>query len=69
MREDTGIEPQVIVTDHADKLELTGNCDFESLVRARWRKEHEGFIAIDVTEPNDDEATKESDGSDENVKD
>ncbi len=38
----TGIRPQIIVTDHADKLELK-NGDFESLVNGRrWRKR--GFI-------------------------
>ena len=40
----TGIEPQVIVTDHADKLQLTGDYDFESMVRARWRAKNEGLI-------------------------
>ena len=33
----TGIEPQIIVTDHADKLKLSGATEFESLVRAKWR--------------------------------
>jgi hypothetical protein len=34
---ETGIEPQVIVTDHADRLDLK-NADFESLVKGRrWR--------------------------------
>ena len=42
--ENTGIEPQIIVTDHADKLKLSDDCDFESFVRARWRAEGEGFI-------------------------
>ncbi len=41
--EETGIEPQIIVTDHADHLELNDNVDFESLVNGRrWRKG--GFI-------------------------
>ncbi len=40
---DTGINPQIIVTDHADNLDLD-SIEFESLVRARWRKEGEGFI-------------------------
>ena len=39
--EQTGIEPQIIVTDHADHLNLTEGT-FESLVRARWRTR--GFI-------------------------
>jgi hypothetical protein len=41
--EETGIEPQIIVTDHADHLTLDNNVDFESLVNGRrWRKR--GFI-------------------------
>lgn len=41
--EETGIEPQIIVTDHADHLKLDNNVDFESLVnRRRWRER--GFI-------------------------
>jgi len=36
--EDTGIEPQIIVTDHADNLKLLDGTDFESLVKGRrWR--------------------------------
>lgn len=39
---ETGIEPQIIITDHADKLELDG-VDFENLVDGRrWRTR--GFI-------------------------
>lgn len=43
--EQTGIEPQIIVTDHADKLKIcndTTTATFESLVRSRWR--NRGFI-------------------------
>lgn len=41
--EETGIEPQIIVTDHADHLKLNNNVDFENLVNGkRWRKR--GFI-------------------------
>ena len=41
--EETGIEPQIIVTDHADHLKLYNNIDFESLVNGRrWRQR--GFI-------------------------
>lgn len=40
--EETGIEPQIIITDHADKLELD-SMDFEDLVNGRrWRTK--GFI-------------------------
>jgi hypothetical protein len=38
----TGIEPQIIVTDHADHLKLLDGGEFESFVRARWRTR--GFI-------------------------
>jgi hypothetical protein len=41
---ETGIEPQIIITDHADNLELDG-VEFESLVNGRrWRQR--GFIAM-----------------------
>ena len=40
---ETGIEPQIIITDHADRLELE-DVKFETLVNGRrWRKR--GFIA------------------------
>lgn len=40
--EETGIEPQIIITDHADHLEIDG-IEFEDLVSGRrWRKR--GFI-------------------------
>ena len=42
VKDQTGLEPQIIVTDHADNLKLEGNVDFESFVRARWRTH--GFI-------------------------
>ena len=42
-KEETGIEPQIIVTDHADNLQLSDGVDFESLVnKRRWRTR--GFI-------------------------
>lgn len=41
--DETGIKPQIIITDHADNLKLQ-DVTFESLVRARWRKEGEGLI-------------------------
>ena len=40
---ETGIEPQIIITDHADNLELDNGVSFESLVNGRrWRTR--GFI-------------------------
>lgn len=44
----TGMMPQIIVTDHADELELKGGATFESFVRATWRKR--GFIADRVAD-------------------
>lgn len=40
----TGIMPQIVVTDHADHLKLSGDVTFESLVRKRWRQDGSGFI-------------------------
>lgn len=41
--EETGIEPQIIVADHADNLTLDNEVDFENLVNGRrWRLR--GFI-------------------------
>lgn len=42
---ETGIMPQIIVTDHADNLELEGDVKFADIVSGRrWRKR--GFIQI-----------------------
>lgn len=41
--EDTGVMPQIIVCDHADKLTLQEGYIFENFVRARWRTR--GLIA------------------------
>ncbi|MED5598219.1 DUF3732 domain-containing protein [Janthinobacterium sp. P210006] len=41
---DTDIMPQIIVTDHADYLQLTSGVTFDSLVRKRWREDDDGFI-------------------------
>jgi len=41
--EETGIEPQIIITDHADYLTLDNDIPFDSLVKGRrWRTR--GFI-------------------------
>jgi len=51
-KEQTGIEPQIIVTDHADHLQIEGNCTFEELVGGRrWRGEAEGFINTEIAPP------------------
>jgi hypothetical protein len=44
--EDTGIKPQIIITDHADNLKLTNANFSKDLVRARWRGEGDGFIKL-----------------------
>ncbi|RFQ20022.1 DUF3732 domain-containing protein, partial [Pseudomonas sp. ATCC 13867] len=45
----TGMMPQIIVTDHADDLVLEGKANFQSFVRATWRKR--GFIAESPADP------------------
>lgn len=45
----SGIEPQIIVTDHADHLVLDGDIPFESLVQGRRWRTH-GFIEFNETE-------------------
>jgi hypothetical protein len=42
-----GIEPQIIISDHADNLSLSEN-SFNNFVRRRWRKENEGLIDISL---------------------
>ncbi|WP_304721999.1 DUF3732 domain-containing protein [uncultured Alistipes sp.] len=45
---ETKVYPQIIITDHADKLNLT-NADFETLVHGRrWRSKNDGFIKKDM---------------------
>lgn len=40
---ETGVMPQIIVCDHADKLKLGDGYDYNDFVRARWRKR--GLVA------------------------
>ncbi|MNJ37914.1 hypothetical protein D3C77_327500 [compost metagenome] len=42
-KEATGVMPQIIVCDHADRLELGEGYNFNDFVRAKWRQR--GFIA------------------------
>jgi len=43
---ETGIQPQIIITDHADNLQLE-NADFEDLVNGRrWREENSGLVKL-----------------------
>ncbi len=45
--EETGITPQIIITDHADNLDLgIDGIDFESLVKGRRWRDH-GFMVFD----------------------
>lgn len=39
-------EIQIIVTDHADDLTIEGLDNFESIVKARWRKDGEGLVDL-----------------------
>uniref|UniRef100_UPI0013737F5D DUF3732 domain-containing protein n=1 Tax=Vibrio sp. V23_P3S9T160 TaxID=1938675 RepID=UPI0013737F5D len=45
MSNEFGIEPQIVIIDHADNLELSGERKFEDYVQARWRSR--GFIECD----------------------
>lgn len=40
-----GVKPQIIISDHADHLQLDGY-EFEAYVKARWRHESDGLIDI-----------------------
>ena len=40
-----GVKPQIIISDHADNLQLDGY-EFEAYVKARWRQEADGLIDI-----------------------
>ena len=42
-----GIEPQIIISDHADNLDLSEG-SFDNFVKRRWRKENEGLIDISL---------------------
>ena len=43
IKEKSGFMPQVIILEHADKLELK-DIKFESLVRKRWKENGEKLI-------------------------
>ncbi|ATF95503.1 ATPase involved in DNA repair [Cedecea neteri] len=45
--EETGVTPQVIVSDHADNLILGEGYHFQDYVRATWRSRGEGLITQD----------------------
>ncbi|WP_308008471.1 DUF3732 domain-containing protein [uncultured Fusobacterium sp.] len=42
----TGIEPQIIVVDHADNLKIDKEISFDTFVRARWNEKEKGFITF-----------------------
>ncbi len=42
-----GFLPQIIISDHADNLNLGEYYNFENFVRKRWRKEGDGLINMD----------------------
>lgn len=60
----TGIEPQIIVTDHADKLKLEGEFNFDKLVRAKWRGDKDGLIRISSESSKDAVEIDKADGDD-----
>jgi len=47
-----GFKPQIIVSDHADKLKLEEGYSFENYVKHRWRKKNEGFINRELLNEN-----------------
>lgn len=54
----SGIEPQVIVTDHADHLEIEGQVAFKDLVRAKWRGISDGLIRLPASIASEKSAEK-----------
>lgn len=47
VKSEYGIVPQIILTEHADELNL-GNYKFEDYLVKRWRNKNEGLIQIDA---------------------
>ena len=43
IKEDYGFMPQIIISDHADHLNL-GEYDFNDYVVSRWRGKDQGFV-------------------------
>ena len=43
IKEDCGFMPQIIISDHADHLNL-GEYDFNDYVVSRWRGKDQGFV-------------------------
>jgi hypothetical protein len=46
INEQYGFTPQIIISDHADKLNLGEKYTFENYVRKRWRKKDDGLINL-----------------------
>lgn len=46
INETYGYRPQIIISEHADNLNMDG-FEFNSFVRARWRKSNEGLMNVD----------------------
>ena len=44
LNKEYGYTPQIIISDHADKLNLGEKYTFENYVRKRWRKKDDGLI-------------------------
>jgi hypothetical protein len=49
---DYGFEPQIIISDHADNLNLSKG-GFDNFVKKRWRKENDGLIDINIINNSD----------------
>lgn len=61
IKEDYGFMPQVIISDHADHLDL-GEYDFNDYVVSRWRGKNQGFVdmlKIEQSKEIQDSKTKE----------
>lgn len=57
---DYGFKPQIIISDHADRLTLDDGYSFENYVRHRWRKKNEGFIKEELLDKTEEQGSKNS---------
>ena len=49
---------QIIVTDHADDLTIEGLDNFESIVKARWRKDGDGLVDMNLINGNKEQSVE-----------
>ena len=64
IKEQYGFTPQIIISDHADNLNLGESYSFEGFVRKRWRKEGDGLI--DMKKINDSMNERGGNATDDN---